>query len=90
MLPFWLPRLRRKQRNRKTKNPTTIANATTEPMAMPAIAPPDNLFEFLAIADAEADDDDVDDAVGAFVENVMKAVIVGSTTPAHLLSAPEL
>jgi hypothetical protein len=58
---------------------------------MPAIAPPDNPFfelEARAVADAEADDVDVE--VGAAVEKVIKAVMVGSTTPAHLSSAFEL
>jgi hypothetical protein len=44
--------------------------------------------EAAAVADAEADD--VDDDVGAAVEKVMKAVMVGNTTPAHLSSAFEL
>ena len=60
---------------------------------MPAIAPPDSPFLFEPeaappVADAEADD--VDDAVGDAVEKVMKAVMVGNTTPAHRWFAPEL
>jgi hypothetical protein len=62
---------------------------------MPAIAPPDKPFfelEACPVADAEADAeaDDVDVEVGAEVEKVIKAVMVGSTTPAHLVSAFEL
>jgi hypothetical protein len=59
---------------------------------MPAIAPPDKPFfelEACPVADDEADDD-VDVEVGAEVEKVIKAVMVGSTTPAHLVSAFEL
>jgi hypothetical protein len=74
-------------------SPMRSANATTAPMTMPAIAPPDKpSFEFEAcpVADAEADDADVDVEVGAEVEKVIKAVMVGSTTPTHLVSAFEL
>lgn len=72
-------------------SPIRSANPMTEPTTMPAIAPPDKpCFELEAcpVADAEADDVDVD--VGAEVEKVIKAVMVGSTTPAHLVSAFEL
>jgi hypothetical protein len=66
---------------------------------MPAIAPPDNpLLDFEAAGvpvdegdeDADGDKVGVEVEVGAEVENVMNAVIVGRTTPAHLCSAPEL
>lgn len=82
---------------RSTINAPISAAPTTDPMTIPAIAPPDRpLLELEAVgmAEAEADeDDDVDevgDEVGEVVENVMKAVMVGSTTPAHLFSALEL
>jgi hypothetical protein len=71
-------------------SPTINANPTTDPMAMPAIAPPDNLFDSLATAVVEAEGDAVAEVVGTFVEKVMKAVIVGSTTLAHLLCAPDV
>ena len=53
---------------------------------MPAIAPPDNpFFEF---EDGETDApevaEEVADAVSENVEKVMNAVMVGSTTSAHL------
>lgn len=66
---------------------------TTAPTTIPAIAPPDNpLFELAAAAvdDAALELDDVGDDVAELVEKVMKAVIVGSTTPAHRESASEL
>jgi hypothetical protein len=72
-------------------NPMANATATRAPMTMPAIAPPDSpFFDPLPTVVDEADGDDVADTVGAVVEKVMKPVIVGSFTPAHLLSAPEL
>ena len=74
-------------------NPARSTTATTAPTAIPAIAPPDSFFFKLdapAVPDAEADVEEVGDAVGELVENVMKAVIVGNTTPAHLWSALEL
>lgn len=73
-----------------------------DPITIPAIAPPESPFfepEAMLVAEGEDDDDvaDVEDEevvvdvdVGILVEKVMKAVIVGSTTPAHLSSAPEL
>lgn len=88
MLPFWLPRLRRKHTNRKKINPIISANPTTAATTMPAIAPPDSFFELLATA--EADGDDVDFPVGVGVEKDINAVIVGNLTPAHLFSASEL
>jgi hypothetical protein len=52
---------------------------------MPAIAPPDNpFFELAGVLVPDAEADDVDVAVGDAVEKVMKAVIVGNTTPTHL------
>jgi hypothetical protein len=78
---------------RRTSNPTRSAAPTTDPTTIPAISPPVNPFfevEALGLAVAEADDVDVDDDVGADVEKVMKAVMVGKTTPAHLSSAFEL
>lgn len=72
-------------------SPAIRAAPTTDPMTIPAIAPPDNpLLELDAPAVEEAEDDEeveVADAVGELVEKVMKAVIVGSTTPAHLVCA---
>lgn len=60
-------------------------------MTMPAIAPADSPFfdSWLTVV-GEADGDDVAVPVGASVEKVAKPVIVGSFTPAHLLSALEL
>lgn len=61
--------------------------------------PPDSPFDFDATPVAVGDEDEVEDEeaweevgdeVGGLVENVMNAVIVGSTTPAHIFSAPEL
>jgi hypothetical protein len=73
--------------------PASSAAPTTEPTTIPAIAPPDSPF-FELFDDANGDDvaegEDVADAVGWLVEKVMKGVMVGSTTPAHLSSAPEL
>jgi hypothetical protein len=58
---------------------------------MPAIAPPDNpFFELAGVLVPDAEADDVDVAVGEAVEKVMKAVIVGNTTPTHLWFACEL
>jgi hypothetical protein len=65
----------------------------TEPMTMPAISPPDSPFLFEAEAAppvADVEGDDVDVVVGDVVEKVMKAVMVGKTTPAHRSFAPEL
>jgi hypothetical protein len=67
-------------------------------MTIPAMAPPLRPFLLEPAGDATPDPAaevaevgaEVDDAVGALVENVMKAVIVGNTTPAHLSSALEL
>jgi hypothetical protein len=64
------------------------ANATA-PIVIPAMAPLDNpLFEFGADGTPVAVEVAV--AVAVLVANVMKAVIFGSTTPAHRVSAPEL
>jgi len=63
---------------------------TTDPTTIPAIAPPDNPPFFTAPAVADADLEDVGDAVGALVEKVMNPLIVGRTTPAQRSSAPEL
>ncbi len=69
---------------RRTTRPAIKAAPTTDPTTIPAMAPPDNpLLEWDAPAVAEAGVDDVADAVGELVENVMNAVIVGSTTRAH-------
>lgn len=71
-----------------------IAAAATEPITIPAIAPPERpLLESeagTAELDAEEDGVDVDDAVGELVLKVMKAVMVGRVTPLHLSSALEL
>lgn len=95
MDPFWLPRLRRKHNNRRNISPAASTTKTTEPMTMPAIAPPESPFlEPLAIAEDDGDCDcegkEVDVADGIAVKVVMNAVIVGNFTPAHLVSAPEL
>jgi hypothetical protein len=42
------------------------------------------------VLDLEAEEDDVGDEVAELVAKVTLAVIVGRTTPAHLVSAPEL
>lgn len=53
------------------------------------MAPPDKpFFELLAVAEADGCDEEVD--VGSAVKVVIKPVSVGSFTPAHLFSAPEL
>jgi len=64
-----------------------------EPITIPAIAPPDNpLWELDAagvdVADGEIEE--VGDEVAELVGKLIKAVIVGNTTPAHLCSALEL
>jgi hypothetical protein len=69
--------------------------AATAPTTIPAIAPPDNPLcdlEIAAAAVEEAPDEleEVADVVGELVEKVIKAVIVGRTTLAHLCSAFEL
>jgi hypothetical protein len=81
-------------------SPMSNAKKAMDPITIPAIAPPDNPFEPETALVAEGDEgDDDDDAdvedgdvvdVGRLVENVINAVIVGKTTPAHLSSAPEL
>ena len=87
--PFWLPRLRRTHRHRTKINPAASAANTTEPTTIPAMAPPDKpFFELLAVAEADGCDEEVD--VGSAVKVVIKPVSVGSFTPAHLFSAPEL
>ena len=71
----------------------TKAARAIEPITMPAIAPPDSPFftdEGDSVGFADAEGEDVGDDVGELVENVMKAVMVGRTTLAHLFSAPEL
>jgi hypothetical protein len=66
-------------------NATRITAPATEPTTIPAMSPPDNpFFDVEAWAVAVAVADEVDDDVGVAVEKVMKAVIVGNTTPAHL------
>lgn len=90
-LPFWLPRLRRKRGIRSKSNPIRSATPATEPTTIPAIVPPDNpFFELAGVLVPDAEGDDVDVAVGDAVEKVMKAVIVGNTTPTHLWFACEL
>jgi hypothetical protein len=72
--------------------------AAMEPTTIPAMAPPlrplrrEEFDGAVLVADADATEvgTAVDDAVGEAVENVMKAVIVGNTTSAHLSSAREL
>lgn len=77
---------------RKISTPM-IAAAATEPMTIPAIAPPERPFLVseagTAELDAEDEDEGVDvaEAVGELVLKVMKAVMVGRTTPLHLCSA---
>lgn len=80
---------------RRSINPPRITAPATEPTTIPAMAPPDNpFFDFelavAAVEEAAAELDEVAEAVGELVEKVMKAVIVGSTTFAHLCSAFEL
>jgi hypothetical protein len=93
-LPFWLPRLRRRQKIRRNIKPARRRIATIAPITIPAMAPPDSPFFFEApvteVGDAVEDADEDGEAVGVLLGNVIKAVIVGSTTPAHLCSAPEL
>ena len=71
--------------------PTNNAKAAIEPITMPAIAPLDNPVLALATAAvvvAEADEVTAD--VTVLVAREMDAVIVGKTTPTHLVSAFEL
>ena len=79
----------------RTINAAIRAAPTTAPTTIPAIAPPDNPLCAVelgaaAVVEAAAEVGEVDDAVGELVEKVMKPVIVGSTTLAHLCSASEL
>lgn len=77
----------------RSTSPAMRATPTTDPMTIPAMAPPDNPFfeaDAPGVAEAVAEDDEVGDAVGELVENVMKAVIVGKTTPTHRVCAWEL
>jgi hypothetical protein len=76
-------------------SPISRAARATAPIAIPAIAPLDSPVDALEVAavgvgDDDEEDEDVADGVGTVVGNVMNAVTVGSTTPAHLCSAPEL
>lgn len=90
-LPFWLPRLRRKQSTRRITTATRRIAPTTAPTAMPAMAPPERpLCELDGVAAADVDGDEVGVEVAVLVGNVIKAVIVGRTTPAHRSSALEL
>jgi hypothetical protein len=83
--------LRRKRGIRSKSNPIRSATPAIEPTTIPAIAPPDNpFFELAGVLVPDAEGDDVDVAVGDAVEKVMKAVIVGNTTPTHLWFACEL
>lgn len=70
------------------------ASNATEPMTIPAIAPPDSPFfedEATPVGVLLTDDEvDVEDGVLELVANVMYAVMVGSTTLAQRCSAPEL
>jgi hypothetical protein len=89
MEPFWLPRLRRKHNNRRKMSPAANTTKTMEPTTMPAIAPPESPFlDPLAVPDEDGEGVDVADGIA--VKVVMNDVIVGSLTPAHLLSASEL
>lgn len=61
-----------------------MATPATDPMTIPAIAPPERppfLLVEAASDDVDAGDEDVGVAVPELVAKVMKAVIVGSTTP---------
>jgi len=78
---------------------SAIINATraSAPITIPAIAPPDNppFFAGALVAVAPGvpvpvDVGEADVAVGKLVEKVKDVVIVGSTTLAHLASAPAL
>lgn len=96
-LPFWLPLLRRKHIQSSNISPPISTAATIEPITMPAMTPPDSplwdapaAVPAAAVLDAALEDDDVGDEVTELVAKVIVAVIVGSTTPAHLFSAPEL
>jgi len=90
-LPFWLPRLRRKQSTRRINKAARRIAPTTAPTAMPAMAPPERpLCELDALAVADVEVDEVGVEVAELVGNVMNAVIVGRTTPAHRSSALEL
>jgi hypothetical protein len=68
---------------------------TMDPMTIPAIAPPDRPLsdcepETAAVEVAADGLEKVELPVDELVENVMKAVSVGRTTLAHLVSAFEL
>jgi hypothetical protein len=57
-------------------------------MTMPAMAPPDRVLPLAAAGVEVEEGEDVGEAV--IVDREMDAVIVGRTTPAHLVSALEL
>ncbi|KAA8571047.1 hypothetical protein EYC84_000411 [Monilinia fructicola] len=74
-------------------NPISAARPNKDPITIPAIAPPDSpVFDAELVAAPE------EDAVGlavpeldaVLVEKMMNPVIVGNTTPAQRVSAPEL
>lgn len=83
---------------RRKSRPARRAAPTTAPMTIPAMAPPDKpLWRLDAAAiddeegvDEEVEEDVVAEEVGMLVEKVMYPVMVGSTTPAHLVPAWEL
>jgi hypothetical protein len=86
MLPCWLaPRLRRASLTQRNMRNARRASPTTEPITMPAIAPPEIPLEVPA-----AESEELAVAVDVGVLKVMVAVINGSFTLAHLVSASEL
>jgi hypothetical protein len=85
MLPCWLPRLLLITKMHMNTSAAKRPTPTTDPITIPAMAPPDKLLPLAALV---AEDETV--AVEVTVVKVMVAVIVGSTTPAHRFSALEL
>jgi len=82
--------LRRKHIANRAIKPIRRIAPTTDPITIPAIAPPDKPFRELEFPVNVAEGDDVADDVEVLVAKVMKAVIVGNTTLAHLVFAFEL
>jgi hypothetical protein len=90
-LPFWLPRRRRASLTHRNNSSANRMAPATEPTATPAMAPPESLLlsldtEVVGVVDADA----VDAADVAEAVNVMRGVMEGSVTLAHLLSASEV
>lgn len=88
MLPFWLPPLRRASLIHINKRKSKRASPTTDPITIPAMAPPERplLPELAATGVGEL----VPVALAVGVLKVIVVVMVGKTTPAHRSVMSEL